>query len=335
MQKTHIPALDGLRAVAVGLVLLSHSRVPGFHEAGIGVDIFFVLSGYLITSLLTREIEQTGKLALLKFYVRRLRRLTPPLLLLAIAYLAFAPAVWPERTAAQHASYVLAAVTYLMDFVRSGRPWFANPLEHTWSLAVEEHFYMLWPLALLGLRFLPRRFLFPALLTGCAVATLWRCAGLYLYGWETAYFRFDFRLSGLLLGAALSVVPNVGKPVRFVLYAVALGVVVVSMVYLQTALVLCTFAEAVAALTILAVLQGEAWTSWLAYPVLVYVGRVSYGFYLFHYPLTWWLTDHVPWPVTLLFAGGGGLLLASLSYHFVERPVLDGGFRQRHAPVAA
>jgi peptidoglycan/LPS O-acetylase OafA/YrhL len=335
MQKTYIPALDGLRAVAVGLVLLSHSRVPGFQDGGLGVDLFFVLSGYLITSLLTREIEQTGKLDLLKFYLRRLKRLTPPLLILAVAYLAFAPAVWPERTVVQHTRYVLAAAAYLMDFVRSGRPWFANPLEHTWSLAVEEHFYMLWPLALLGLLSLQRRLLLPVLLTGFALATLWRCAGLYLYGWEVAYFRFDFRLSGLLLGAALSLIPSAGKTTRFALYSVALSVVVVNMAYLQTALVLCTFAEAVAALTILAVLQGEAWTSWLAHPVLVYVGRVSYGFYLFHYPLTWWLTDHASWPVTLLFAGGGGLLLASLSYHFVERPVLDGGFRPRHAPVAA
>jgi peptidoglycan/LPS O-acetylase OafA/YrhL len=335
VNKTHIPALDGLRAVAVGLVFLCHARVPGFHEGGLGVDVFFVLSGYLITGLLTREIDQTGTLDLVRFYLRRLKRLTPPLLILAMAYLALAPAVWRERTVGEHAGYVIAAVTYLTDFARSGHASFTNPLEHTWSLAVEEHFYMLWPLLLLGFSYLPKRLLFPALLTGFALATMWRWTGLYLYGWDSAYFRFDFRLSGLLLGAVLSVFASAGKTIpglsRFALYAGVLSAIVVSLAGMEMALALCTFAEAAAALTILAVLQGESWTAWLAHPVPVYVGRVSYGFYLFHFPLTWWLTDHVSWPIALLLGGSGGLLLASLSYHFVERPVLDGGFRTRTA----
>lgn len=198
---------------------------------------------------------------------------------------------------------------------------------------------MLWPLALLGLNYLPRWFLLPALLAGFALATVWRCAGLYFYGWDTAYFRFDFRLSGLLLGATLCVFAGSGKTIsgisRFALYAGALSAAIVSFGKLETGLVFCTFAEAAAALTILAVLQKERWTAWLELPALVYIGRISYGFYLFHFPLTWWLTDHVSWPVTLLLAGGGGLLLASLSYRFVERPVLDGGFRPRQATAAA
>ncbi|HEX3653063.1 MAG TPA: hypothetical protein VHU18_09600 [Rhizomicrobium sp.] len=103
----------------------------------------------------------------------------------------------------------------------------------------------------------------------------------------------------------------------------------------EMALALCTLAEAFAALTILAILQGQYWTAWLAHPVLVYIGRVSYGFYLFHFPLTWWPIDHVTWQALLVIGGGGGLVLASLSYHFVERPVLDGGFRPRRTPVAA
>jgi peptidoglycan/LPS O-acetylase OafA/YrhL len=82
---------------------------------------------------------------------------------------------------------------------------------------------MLWPVALLGLRYLPKRFLLPVLGSGFALATLWRCTGLYLYGWDVAYFRFDFRLSGLLLGAALSVFAGAGRTIpgvsRFALYA--------------------------------------------------------------------------------------------------------------------
>ena len=339
MNKTHIPALDGLRAVAVGLVLFSHAGVPGFREGGIGVDIFFVLSGYLITGLLTREIAQTGTLDLLGFYLRRLKRLTPALLILAVAYLILAPAVWHERTASEHARFVLAAITYVTDFARAGHPSFASPLAHTWSLAVEEHFYMLWPLVLLGLSHLPRRLLLPVLLGGFVLATGWRLAGEYLYGWEIAYFRFDLRLSGLLLGAALNVAAARMKPVpgisRYTLYAGVLTAIVVSMAGMATALALCSFAEIAAALTILAVLQQEGWTRWLAHPAAVYVGRVSYGLYLFHFPLTWWLTDHASWPIALLAGGSGGLLLASLSYRFVERPILDGKFRMRDAVAPA
>jgi peptidoglycan/LPS O-acetylase OafA/YrhL len=272
MNKTHVPALDGIRAVAVGLVLFQHAGVPGFREGGLGVDVFFVLSGYLITRLLTREIDQTGTLKLATFYLRRLRRLTPPLLILAVAYLVLAPAIWPERDAGQHARFVLAAVTYLTDFARAGHPSFASPIAHTWSLAVEEHFYMLWPLALLGLTYLPKRFLLPSLLAGFALATLWRCTGLYLFGWETSYFRFDFRLSGLLLGAALSVFAGAGRTIpgvsRFALYAAVLSLILVSAASMQTALAVCTFAEVAAALTILAAIQGELWTEWLAHPVL-------------------------------------------------------------------
>lgn len=339
MNKSHIPALDGLRAVAVGLVLFSHAGVPGFREGGVGVDIFFVLSGYLITGVLTREIAQTGTLDLLAFYLRRLKRLTPALLILAVAYLMVAPAVWHERTASEHARFVLAATTYVTDFARAGRPSFASPLAHTWSLAVEEHFYMLWPLALLWLSHLPRRLLLPVLLGGFVLATGWRLAGEYLYGWEVAYFRFDLRLSGLLLGAALKVAAARMKPVpgisRYTLYAGVLTAIVVSMAGMATALALCSFAEIAAALTILAILQEESWTRWLAHPVPVYLGRISYGFYLFHFPLTWWLTDHVSWPVTLAVAAAGGFGLASLSYHFVERPILDGGVAVRRAPAAA
>ena len=177
MNKTHIPAFDGLRAVAVGLVLLHHAGVPGFSEGGLGVDMFFVLSGYLITGLLTREIDQTGTVDLVRFYLRRLKRLTPALLILAVAYFTFAPAVWHERTASQHARFALAAVSYLTDFLRAGHPSFASPIAHTWSLAVEEHFYMLWPLALLGLSYLPKRLLLPVLLAGFALATVWRWSG--------------------------------------------------------------------------------------------------------------------------------------------------------------
>ena len=126
----HIPALDGLRGVAVLAVLASHAGVPGFALGGVAVDIFFVLSGYLITSILVSEIARTGSIALPKFYLRRIRRLTPALLILATLYAVLAPLVLDERSATEHLGLSVLSFLYLMDYARAF--WIGhNALTHT------------------------------------------------------------------------------------------------------------------------------------------------------------------------------------------------------------
>ena len=154
--KGHIRALDGMRAVAVVLVVLFHLRVPGFAAGYLGVDVFFVLSGFLITSLLIAEMERTGRIALADFWSRRVRRLLPALalLLLVVALVTWLSATYSERASIR--TDLLAATAYLANwrfiatssyFVNTG---VESPLQHTWSLAIEEQFYLLWPLVLAG-----------------------------------------------------------------------------------------------------------------------------------------------------------------------------------------
>ena len=142
------PALDGLRAVAIVLVLLSHAHAPLFSGAFFGVDLFFVLSGYLITSLLLREVADTGRIDYWDFYRRRFFRLMPALLLFLAAYCLAAPRIWPEL--ADVYSDAIVSALYLADY---GIAFFDSPgtLLHMWSLAVEEHFYLLWPPLLMGI----------------------------------------------------------------------------------------------------------------------------------------------------------------------------------------
>ena len=147
-------ALDGLRGVAILLVILSHAHAPLFDGAFYGVDLFFVLSGFLITSLLLQELQSNGRLDYWRFYRRRFFRLMPALALFLGAYCVFAPLLWPDLTDVY--SDALVSLLYLADY---GIAFFDSPdtLLHMWSLSVEEHFYLVWPPLLVVLaRFTPR-----------------------------------------------------------------------------------------------------------------------------------------------------------------------------------
>jgi peptidoglycan/LPS O-acetylase OafA/YrhL len=192
-KSSRIPALDGMRAIAVLLVVGHHTHFPEMKGGFVGVDIFFVLSGYLITGILLEELKGAGSIDLKNFYRRRFCRLTPPLVLLVAAYWicggGFAFGLW--------------ALLYVTDWMPID---LSNPLNHTWSLAIEEQFYLLWPVALLGLRRLKAQRMI-ALLAGLYVlATVWRVVVSQSIGPDVAYFRFDTRLSGLVLGSLLAVI---------------------------------------------------------------------------------------------------------------------------------
>jgi peptidoglycan/LPS O-acetylase OafA/YrhL len=201
------PALDGMRAIAALLVIGSHCRVPGFHGGFYGVDLFLVLSGFLITSLLIDEHGSSGCIDLPRFYLRRFLRLTPPLFVMLAAYVVVGPLLWPQFDIGWHVRDTLVAAFYVSDY---GRAFWHMPhiVQHTWSLGVEEHFYLLWPLVLLAVLRLPARWR-PAALFGLYVAaTAWR---MFWYvdapDWPETYYRLDTRMSGLILGALLATLP--------------------------------------------------------------------------------------------------------------------------------
>jgi peptidoglycan/LPS O-acetylase OafA/YrhL len=192
-------------------VLGYHCRVPGLNPGYFGVDVFFVLSGWLITRLLVEETEAQGRIDLPQFYLRRLLRLGPPLLLLLLVYLAVAPTIWPQLSEGEHLRDAALTGFYLSDYAFAF--WeIPKLLRHSWSLSVEEHFYLIWPLVVLLLARCDARRRILILAGLFVLATAWRVFEYYHTGWDATYYRFDTRISGLILGALLATcLPRIGQ----------------------------------------------------------------------------------------------------------------------------
>ncbi|MBI1845232.1 MAG: acyltransferase, partial [Actinobacteria bacterium] len=208
------PALDGLRGLAVFAVLAYHGGISGARGGFLGVDVFFVLSGYLITALLVQEWGQTGRIDIRAFWVRRVKRLMPALIMLAVAMVGwlFLLAEPAERSGLR--LDILASLGYVANwrFVVSGQSYFAqfanpSPLRHTWSLAVEEQWYLIWPLVVwAGLRVTRGRLgRLTLLVVGAAMGSAVWAAVLWGNGdLSRIYYGTDTRAQELLMGAGLA-----------------------------------------------------------------------------------------------------------------------------------
>lgn len=311
----YMPQLDGLRAIAVLLVIFIHAdkglRMPG---GFVGVDIFFVLSAFLITGLLVQERERTGRIDIGRFYLRRALRLMPPFLLFLAVYLATAPLIWPAHP---HLRDALIAGLYLSDY---GIPFFEAPvyLAHTWSLAIEEQFYLLWPLILLPVMRSRRPILLLAL--AWATLTIWR------YGftdWRHFYYRFDTHGSGLAVGALLFLVTRSGvlrfhplmawPAAAFIVWTAFTANISVSQLTIAQVEIAAAFL-----IGCLATGQGGALGKLLALPPMVMLGKLSYGIYLWHFPFAVYARDHWSYPVALASTIAFSVLAAFISYRTVE-----------------
>ena len=339
------PALDGLRGVAILLVVLSHAHVPLFDGAFLGVDLFFVLSGFLITSLLLQEQQANGRLQYWRFYRRRFFRLMPALALFLATYCLVAPLLWPGLDDVYQDA--LVSFLYLADY---GIAFFDSPgtLLHMWSLSVEEHFYLLWPplLALLirfskpGAVWRPMAVLY---LLSWAWRVLWVLQGQQFY---EIFFRFDTRVSGLLAGCLLAAL-MVEKPAFIqalqarMPFAMWLPLAVPLLMELgwdnQGAMVWGITVVELATLVVLVAVQQRAGLVYemLSAPALARLGALSYGIYLWHYPVVrYFRADHA-WPVALVLTLLISTALAALSFHTLERWAMrwrDGG-RPGRAPA--
>ncbi|WP_418131107.1 acyltransferase [Variovorax sp. 375MFSha3.1] len=312
------PALDGVRAISVLAVVLFHCGIPGARGGFVGLDVFFVLSGFLITSLLAAEYR-SGAIEVARFYVRRAIRLYPTLLILLAAYLALAPFLWPSDT--QWLAATLAAF-YIYDYALA----FWNPTNtvgHTWSLGVEEKFYLLWPL-LLPLLLRTRR---PViwLLAAFAVITAWRYGVAWTWGWKQAYFSFDTRTSGIVLGAIAALTQfRVSRwTLAVALVALAFDAALPSlptMDQLEAVTLRITVAE-LAAFVLVCHAAANAGGGFFSWPPLVYIGRLSYGIYLWHFPIVSLFAKSLsPWfklGVTLPLS----IALAAICLHAVDVPL--------------
>ena len=326
----HVASLDGLRGVAVVAVVLSHAVGSRAETLAIGVDVFFVISGFLITSILMTELAGTGGIDLRRFYRRRMARLYPALVLVAVVtavVFAFARLdLWRETAIA-----VPVSLTYLSALPSSlggDLGW----LGHTWSLSVEEAFYLVWPVLLLGMHRLgvPLRRTVAAAF-GASLA--WHVVLAQVASGDWIYHAPDARAVQILTGAAVAVAidPTVRAVSRRLDVGAVAGTAVLGAVVLGAVpseqLQLLVVAAACVPLLVWAFrrpdvrLLSNAPTQW--------VGVRSYSIYLVHLPLLGLHLDSWPTPVRLgvrLAAIGASLLAADLLYRHWERPM-----RQRFA----
>ncbi|MCU0501092.1 MAG: acyltransferase family protein [Anaerolineae bacterium] len=345
------PALDGLRALAVIAVLIYHAGLHWLPGGFLGVEIFFTISGYLITSLLLSEWRETGRINLGQFWLRRGRRLLPALFLVIVCSLVFAVLFLPDEVAKLRAdalaSFVYVTNWYLIFSQQSyfeavGRP---SLLRHLWSLAIEEQFYLIWPLVFV---FAMTRFRKRTILVGIAVAALvsmFLMAMLYAPGADPSrvYYGADTRASGILIGVALAFVWTPGKvqgrridKLPFDLIGVlAFGALLACCLLINEfddflyrgGFVLTALSTAV---LIAAVVhpRGKRLAAVLGSSALVWIGLRSYGIYLWHWPVFMLtrpqLDVSLDGPVLLAIRLGLTLALAVLSYHLLETPIRTG-----------
>lgn len=352
--KRYIPALDGLRAVAVLAVIAYHLDMGWASGGFVGVGVFFVLSGYLITDLLISEWRVSGRINLAYFWLRRGKRLLPAMLTMLMAVV-FLLAVLDRSRLANLWGELWAAMLYVSNwqliarqvsyFESFGPP---SPLGHLWSLAVEEQFYLIWPFAMaLLLSFTRKRSrLLLAFLAGALLSAL-AMAFLYDPGSDPSrvYYGTDTRAFALLIGAALAVVrPSEGRDRRAITRSgkIALelcgaaGFLTVLLMIMQTdeyaaslyrgGLVLLSVATA---LLIGAIVHpASAIGRLLSCRPLRWAGVRSYGLYLWHYPVIVMTTPAVqtdgPSLLLTVFQVAMSVLLSALSWRFIEQPVKNG-----------
>lgn len=305
----YVPELDGLRAIAVVAVVAFHADITGPFRGGfVGVDLFFVLSGFLITSLLVNEWKERGSLNLRRFYWRRFLRLMPPLLFLLVVYMTVAPFVWPGHP---HARDALLAALYISDYTYplTGTPHY---LQHTWSLAIEEQFYLLWPLLLLGL--LKARNPLPWLVAAYIGMMLWRGT---FDDWQDYYYRLDTHATGLVLGAALYFLPFRGNPLMANL---GLGLFFFLIMFAKAgrADIFFPIAEIAAACLIVSATNAGNLGTMLRSAPMVWAGRLSYGIYLWHGPIAFLVRDRLDFLSAFVVLLVTSTAMAWLSYVTIE-----------------
>jgi peptidoglycan/LPS O-acetylase OafA/YrhL len=355
------PALDGLRALAVAAVFAYHLDAGWARGGYLGVDTFFVLSGFLITTLLLVEWNGSGTLSLAAFWARRARRLLPALFLVLLAVAAYA--AWlarPEQLDGLRDD-MFSTLFYGANwhFISSGQSYFslfseASPLRHAWSLAIEEQFYLVWPLiTFVCLRLARgRHFLLGAVCVGGTIASAVTMARLYdSVDPSRAYYGTDGRAQLLLIGALLAIVLVRYQPRRTSAVATThlfglAGAIYVMWAFSQVGDTdewmyrggYAVFAIAVAAL-IASVVQSQRtpWQRGLTLAPIAWLGRISYGIYLWHWPVIVIVSPDRTGidgaPLTLLRVALT-LGLSTASYYLIELPVRERRFFRRRLALA-
>jgi peptidoglycan/LPS O-acetylase OafA/YrhL len=347
MGKNFRPDIEGLRGIAILTVVAYHAGLPGFGGGYVGVDVFFVLSGYLITGLLFTEMEKKGSISLPGFYARRARRLLPAsvltlLITVAATYLIYSPV---EQSGLPQTS--LATATYVSnlyfartatDYLRAGAE--TNPLLHTWSLAVEEQFYLVWPLlVMVALKTGGRRRLIIVMI---AMASLSFALSVWLtmvrqpwafFSSPTRAWEFAIGGLGVLLGGLHN--ERAGRIIGWL----GLAMILCASAVLSKSTAYPGWAALLPVLGTVAVLRSGTSTptgKLLSTPVLQFFGKLSYSWYLWHWPVL--VLAAATWGELSLYARLGlvalALGLALISHRLVENPVRFHPFLLRRPAYA-
>lgn len=331
---SYLPGLDGLRAVAILTVIAYHfgfDRVPG----DLGVELFFVLSGFLITRQLLSEFRRSGTVDLGRFHHRRILRIFPAYYL----YLAFAFLEECARGYCWTPGLLASGIGHVVNYYNAfnGHP--NTVIAHAWALSVQEQFYVLWPLALFALARRGSRWIIGGLVVGVIAVVLWRCALIGMVGIVPAYLynAFDTRFDSFALGCLLPALAQIpGTIARAMLISKSawmpvgtLAILLISRVYgpdsyhYSIGFTIDTFLLALFVVQIL-IQHGHWMWSWLDHSIARYVGKVSYSLYLWHligFGIANRIT-HFPAAPQLGIAMLICIGLASASYWLIERPFL-------------
>jgi peptidoglycan/LPS O-acetylase OafA/YrhL len=346
------PGLDGVRALAVLAVAAYHAQLPHTSGGFLGVSLFFTLSGFLITALLLDEHERNGRIDLRQFWLRRFRRLVPAALLGLAVALVFAATIATRAQLEGFRGEVVASAGYFANWYfaytdQSYTELFSSPspVQHYWSLAIEEQFYLVMPLILIGVLKVGRsvRAVLAVLAAMVAASTAWMVVR--FEGGATIdrlYYGTDTRATELLVGAALAAALHLidlarlrtaAGSIMMVIGPLALAGLVwawasqslTDSTLFRGGFLLHALTSAVLIVAIL--IDRGPFAALLKVRPLAYLGRISYGIYLFHWPIFLWLTEDRTgldqWPLfglRLILAIG----LAATSYALVEQPIRSG-----------
>jgi len=348
------PSLDGIRGISILVVMAFNAHLPYVEGGYIGVSIFFVLSGFLITSLLVQEYDRTSSISLRNFYYRRALRLLPALFALMLMVSAYAAVLQPREKAITTWKGVLYALFYVANWAQIGEHGVGiGALSHAWSLSVEEQFYILWPLLLIVLlRFgWKRKWIVSLLLVLISASVIWS-AWLWSGGSHhlRMYFGSDTRANELLIGCLTAlllhwgVVPSQSREVRNAfrlisfLSAAAIIFMIIKIPVFSGFLYSGGFALiaiGTALIMIDVLIFPSRFSKALEFQPLVWMGKVSYGLYLWHFPIFEALRQKFEGHMNVIafevLRFGIVFIVAATSYYLLEKPFLK--LKQRFNPA--
>jgi peptidoglycan/LPS O-acetylase OafA/YrhL len=321
---SYIPSLDGIRAFSIISVILYHSFPSYFPGGWAGVDIFFVLSGYLITLTIKNDIYIIDISYIKQFYLKRAVRIIPPFF--AMVFIMFPISIIFNVQAGEYLRAALVSISFMMNWNRAFNLWPQSVLAHSWSLSIEEQFYLIWPIIIIFLR---RRSYYHWLGAALLAVFLWRCFLVFLgEPFERTYNGFDTHADGLLIGGAIALI---GASDRFiekisyfsVFYILAISIIILSVplnsVIAQTFGFLCV--SLLGALLIISSQKSPILSMLFCNPIASYLGKISYGLYIWHYPLLILFINNVDRMYVIIYIIPT-LLCSAVSFHFLEKPIL-------------